>query len=49
MIQEQTTSQAQIDPAQANRSRQLAIRLSLAMFVLVVDTSLMNVSISTSQ
>jgi len=46
MIQEQTTSQAQIDPAQANRSRQLAIRLSLAMFVLVVDTSLMNVSIS---
>jgi len=33
-------------PAQAGRNRQLAIRLSMAMFVLVVDTSLMNVSIS---
>src|SRR6188508_3096781 len=30
----------------ADRNRALAIRLSLAMFVLVVDTSLMNVSIS---
>ena len=30
----------------ADRSRALAIRLSMAMFVLVVDTSLMNVSIS---
>jgi EmrB/QacA subfamily drug resistance transporter len=33
-------------PAPANRNRGLAIRLSMAMFVLVVDTSLMNVSIS---
>src|SRR3954453_12874636 len=33
-------------PAQAGRNRALAIRLSMAMFVLVVDTSLMNVSIS---
>src|SRR3954447_25705316 len=41
MIQEQT-----ISPAQASRNRSLAIRLSMAMFVLVVDTSLMNVSIS---
>jgi len=41
MIKEQT-----ISPAQAARNRGLAIRLSMAMFVLVVDTSLMNVSIS---
>ncbi|HEX5167026.1 MAG TPA: MFS transporter, partial [Thermomicrobiales bacterium] len=33
-------------PAPATRNRGLAIRLSMAMFVLVVDTSLMNVSIS---
>jgi EmrB/QacA subfamily drug resistance transporter len=33
-------------PAQANKNSGLAIRLSMAMFVLVVDTSLMNVSIS---
>ncbi len=33
-------------PGDAKRNRKLAIRLSLAMFVLVVDTSLMNVSIS---
>ncbi|HYI14204.1 MAG TPA: MFS transporter [Thermomicrobiales bacterium] len=33
-------------PGDAERNRKLAIRLSLAMFVLVVDTSLMNVSIS---
>ncbi|MGD9894278.1 MAG: MFS transporter, partial [Dehalococcoidia bacterium] len=33
-------------PAPASRSRGLAIRLSMAMFVLVIDTSLMNVSIS---
>ena len=33
-------------PADAKRNRALAIRLSMAMFVLVVDTSLMNVSIS---
>src|SRR6476646_8909947 len=46
MTNEERTSPAQADPAQANRSRQLAIRLSMAMFVLVVDTSLMNVSIS---
>lgn len=32
--------------ASADRSRALAVRLSMAMFVLVVDTSLMNVSIS---
>jgi EmrB/QacA subfamily drug resistance transporter len=32
--------------ASAKRSRALAIRLSMAMFVLVVDTSLMNVSIA---
>jgi MFS family permease len=30
----------------SSRSQSLAIRLSMAMFVLVVDTSLMNVSIS---
>src|SRR6476646_5244506 len=41
VVKEQST-----DPAQAARNRQLAIRLSMAMFVLVVDTSLMNVSIS---
>src|SRR4051794_22160216 len=41
MITKQSTGPAQADPAQANRSRQLAIRLSMAMFVLVVDTSLM--------
>src|SRR5262249_44708002 len=41
MIEEQSTN-----PAQAAHNRQLAIRLSMAMFVLVVDTSLMNVSIS---
>src|SRR6187455_1383615 len=41
MIKEQS-----IDPAEAARNRKLAIRLSMAMFVLVVDTSLMNVSIS---
>jgi EmrB/QacA subfamily drug resistance transporter len=34
------------DPSSADRSRRLAIRLSMAMFVLVVDTSLMNVSIA---
>src|SRR5262245_43337208 len=33
-------------PADAGRRRQLALRLSMAMFVLVVDTSLMNVSIA---
>src|SRR5215203_3156287 len=41
MIKEQSVS-----PAQAASNRGLAIRLSMAMFVLVVDTSLMNVSIS---
>jgi EmrB/QacA subfamily drug resistance transporter len=35
-----------VPSAGVGQSRQLAIRLSLAMFVLVVDTSLMNVSIS---
>ena len=33
-------------PAQAAGSQRLAILLAMAMFVLVVDTSLMNVSIS---
>jgi EmrB/QacA subfamily drug resistance transporter len=33
-------------PAAADRNRRLAVRLSMAMFVLVVDTSLMNVSIA---
>src|ERR1051325_8982130 len=33
-------------PAEAAGSQKLAILLSMAMFVLVVDTSLMNVSIS---
>src|SRR5262245_258339 len=37
---------AAADRAGAGRSRQLALRLSMAMFVLVVDTSLMNVSIA---
>ena len=46
MIKEESTNLAQVDAAQAGRNRQLAIRLSMAMFVLVVDTSLMNVSIS---
>ena len=51
MIEQQSTGPAQADPAQADpaqagRNRSLAIRLSMAMFVLVVDTSLMNVSIS---
>jgi EmrB/QacA subfamily drug resistance transporter len=46
MIKEESISPPQADPAQAARSRGLAIRLSMAMFVLVVDTSLMNVSIS---
>ena len=34
------------DPPQAANTRRLAILLAMAMFVLVVDTSLMNVSIS---
>ena len=33
-------------PAQAPGSQRLAVLLAMAMFVLVVDTSLMNVSIS---
>src|SRR5262245_61316018 len=40
-----TQGQAGAQPAAAP-NRALAIRLSMAMFVLVVDTSLMNVSIS---
>jgi MFS family permease len=39
------TPAAASPPADAH-SRALAVRLSMAMFVLVVDTSLMNVSIS---
>jgi MFS family permease len=39
-------AQERPSPPFEGRSRQLAIRLSMAMFVLVVDTSLMNVSIS---
>jgi MFS family permease len=35
-----------VDPLVASGSRRLAILLAMAMFVLVVDTSLMNVSIS---
>ena len=40
------TSEERTSPPPAGSSRQLAIRLSMAMFVLVVDTSLMNVSIA---
>src|SRR6478752_5041357 len=35
-----------VDPAEAPMNRRLAILLAMAMFVLVVDTSLMNVSIA---
>jgi EmrB/QacA subfamily drug resistance transporter len=48
-IPEDVDARSQTDapsPDDAKRNRKLAIRLSLAMFVLVVDTSLMNVSIS---
>jgi EmrB/QacA subfamily drug resistance transporter len=37
---------AQSEPEEASGSRQLSLLLAMAMFVLVVDTSLMNVSIS---
>ena len=40
------TEQERPGAAPTGHSRQLAIRLSMAMFVLVVDTSLMNVSIA---
>jgi EmrB/QacA subfamily drug resistance transporter len=40
------TAAAAASPQSAGHNRALAIRLSMAMFVLVVDTSLMNVSIS---
>src|SRR6478672_3403221 len=42
----ETTTEASTSAAFSGRGRALAIRLSMAMFVLVVDTSLMNVSIS---
>src|SRR3954470_2212876 len=40
------TTAAPAAPAEAAGSRRLSILLAMAMFVLVVDTSLMNVSIS---
>jgi EmrB/QacA subfamily drug resistance transporter len=41
-----TTSGATVAPAEASGNPRLGILLAMAMFVLVVDTSLMNVSIS---
>jgi MFS family permease len=41
-----TTTDEPTSPERAARDRRIAIRLSLAMFVLVVDTSIMNVSIA---
>jgi hypothetical protein len=38
---------AEEDAAVASKQRRLALLLSMAMFVLVVDTSIMNVSTST--
>src|SRR4051794_11866922 len=46
MIKEETIKEQGASPAQGASNPGLAIRLSMAMFVLVVDTSLMNVSIS---
>src|SRR5690349_8437934 len=40
------TDRANTPPVEAGPDMQIAIRLAMAMFVLVVDTSLMNVSIS---
>ena len=41
-----TIQDAGAEPGDAAQTRKLSILLSMAMFVLVVDTSLMNVSIS---
>ena len=40
------TEASSSDPVEAPLNRRLAILLAMAMFVLVVDTSLMNVSIA---
>jgi len=42
MTSEQSSNMTQVPPA----NRRLMVLLAMAMFVLVVDTSLMNVSIS---